>query len=160
MNRAIILCFIISIGLSSVEVFWDLGVSITDFSFKDQPQNIEPSTIYRVEGIKKYYNHDYKSAIYNFSKLNSYDQKAVLYEYLDSFYLLNQPSEAMQILAEYTNSELSDNVIYLKSKIYIKLGQYNKALSDLNYLIKHYPESDYVNILRFDIEKINLLKNE
>ena len=66
----------------------------------------------------------------------------------------------MQILAEYTNSELSDNVIYLKSKIYIKLGQYNKALNDLNYLITHYPESDYVNILRFDIEKINLLKNE
>ena len=70
---------------------------------------------------------------------------------------MEQLSEAINLLHIYNNSKLSNNIIYLKSKIYIKLKNYEEALNNLNYLISFHPDSDYSNIVRFDIEKINLL---
>ena len=50
--------------------------------------------------------------------------------------------------------------LLMKSQIYISLNNYNQALNELNYLITRNQQSDYTNIIRFDIEKLNLLINE
>ena len=47
----------------------------------------------------------------------------------------------------------NDNIIYLKSKIYIELNLISEALNCLSYLKEHFPNSDYNNIVNFDIEK-------
>jgi outer membrane protein assembly factor BamD (BamD/ComL family) len=123
-----------------------------------QNNDISLMTFNRLEGLKKYYAMDYSSAIYHFSQLNNQEQSAVLYEHIDSYYCLDQFNSALEVLADYNNTDLTENIIYLKSKIYLKLNLYNNALSDLNYLIDFFPSSDYTNILQFEIEKINLLK--
>ena len=142
----------------SVDFFWDLGVGISNVPTKIKNNDISLMTFNRLEGLKKYYAMDYSSAIYHFSQLNKNEQSTILYEYIDSYYSLGQPSHAIDVLAEYNNIDLTENIIYLKSKIYLKLNLYDNALSDLNYLINFFPNSDYTNILQFEIEKINLLK--
>ena len=67
---------------------------------------------------------DYESAIYHFSQLDENDKMIVLYEYTDCYYLLNKFSDAINILKNYDNYELSENIIYLKSKIHFKLSYY------------------------------------
>jgi tetratricopeptide (TPR) repeat protein len=158
MNKLCVLLLLCSIMFSGVEFFWDLGVGISDIPVKQKNSDISISTFHRLEGLKKYYSMDYESAIYHFSQLNIASQSSILYEYVDCYYTMNKFSTAIQVLESYSNSELSENMIYLKSKIYCKLNLYDSALEDLNYLIQFYPNSDYVNILQFEIEKINLLK--
>ena len=156
MNKLWIFIFS-SILISSVEIFWDLGLGISEFSAPNHNQTIELSAFHRLEGLKKYYDNDYKTAIYHFSQLDKQDVNHVLYEYLDCYYTLGQLSEASNLLQNSDNQILSDNIIYLKSKINFKLQNYKQSLDDLHYLKQHYEDSDYFDIIRFDIEKINLL---
>lgn len=155
MNKLFLFIFC-SIIMSNVEIFWDLGLGISETSTTTHSQAIELSTFHRLEGLKKYYNDDHRTAIYHFSQLDKQDINYVLYEYLDCHYILDQLSEASSILQNYNNQDLSDNIIYLKSKINFKLENYQQALDDLFYLKQHHKESDYYDIIRFDIEKINL----
>ena len=157
MNKVLITMFMFC-TLYSVDFFWDLGVGISNVPTKMKNNNISLMTFNRLEGLKKYYAMDYSSAIYHFSQLNKNEQSTILYEYIDSYYSLGQLHHAIDVLAEYNNIDLTENIIYLKSKIYLKLNLYNNAMSDLNYLINFFPNSDYTNILQFEIEKINLLK--
>ena len=157
MNKLLITFFMFCI-LHSADFFWDLGVGISNVSTKMQNNDISLITFNRLEGLKKYYAMDYSSAIYHFSQLNNQEQSSILYEYIDSYYCLGQFNNAIEVLAEYNNIDLTENIIYLKSKIYLKLNLHDNALSDLNYLINFFPNSDYTNILQFEIEKINLLK--
>ena len=55
---------------------------------------------------------------------------------------------------------MNDNIIYLKSKIYLQLNLISESLNCLNYLKEHFPNSDYNNIVNFNIEKINLRNHE
>ena len=158
MNKFLVFILLFSVMFSSIEFFWDLGISISDVPVKQKNSDISISTFHRLEGLKKYYSMDYQSAIYHFSQLNLTGQSSVLYEYADCYYSMDKFNDAIQVLESYSNRELSENMIYLKSKIYCKLNLYDNALADLNYLIQFYPNSDYVNILQFEIEKINLLK--
>jgi len=157
MNKGLLLSLIIS-TIYSVDFFWDLGVGISAVPTKNPNHNISLMTFNRLEGLKKYYTMDYESAVYYFSQLNENDQFNILYEYIDSYYSLSQFNKAIQVLAGYNNIDLTENIIYLKSKIYLKLNLYDDALSNLNYLIKFFPNSEYTDILQFEIEKINLLK--
>tara|TARA_B100001175_G_scaffold156712_1_gene132757 strand:- start:78 stop:554 length:477 start_codon:yes stop_codon:yes gene_type:complete len=157
MNKVLITIFMFY-TLYSVDFFWDLGVGISKVPTKMKNNDISLMTFNRLEGLKKYYAMDYSSAIYHFSQLNNQEQSTILYEYTDSYYCLDQFNNAIEVLAEYNNIDLTENIIYLKSKIYLKLNLYDNALSDLNYLIDFFPNSDYTNILQFEIEKINLLK--
>ncbi len=156
MNKLFLFLFC-SFVLSGVEIFWDLGLGISNFSTPNSNQAIELSTFHRLEGIKKYYDDDCKTAIYHFSQLDSQEANHILYEYLDCYYILGQLSDASNLLQHYNNQALSDNIIYLKSKINFKLHNYQQALDDLYYLKQQYKNSDYCDIIRFDIEKINLL---
>tara|TARA_B100001123_G_C15264335_1_gene1007846 strand:- start:406 stop:882 length:477 start_codon:yes stop_codon:yes gene_type:complete len=156
MNKLFLFLFC-SFLISSIEIFWDLGLGISKFSTPNHNQAIELSTFHRLEGLKKYYDNDYKTAIYHFSQLDSQDANHILYEHLDCYYLLDQLSDASELLKNYNNQTLSDNIVYLKSKINFKLQNYKQALDDLYYLKEHYNDSDYCDIIRFDIEKINLL---
>ena len=120
MNKLLLFIFCAFL-FSSVEIFWDLGLGISEFSAPNHNQAIELSTFHRLEGLKKYYDNDYKTAIYHFSQLDTQDANHILYEHLDCYYILGQLSNASSLLNNYDNHTLSDNII------------------------------------RFDIEKINLL---
>tara|TARA_Y100001970_G_scaffold287545_1_gene412463 strand:- start:2032 stop:2508 length:477 start_codon:yes stop_codon:yes gene_type:complete len=157
MNK-ILIKIVMLCTLYSVDFFWDLGVGIASVSTKMKNNDISLMTFNRLEGLKKYYAMDYNSAIYHFSQLNEQEQSTVLYEYIDCYYSIDQFNNAIQVLEGYNNIDLTENIIYLKSKIYLKLNLYDNALYDLNYLIKFFPNSDYADILQFEIEKINLLQ--
>ena len=158
MNKVLVLLLFCSISFSGVQFFWDLGIGISDIEVNQKSSDISLLTFHRLEGLKKYYAMDYQSAAYHFSQLNKDAQSSVLYEYVDCYYTIGQFNAALQVLDSYLNIELSENVLYLKSQIYCKLNLYDSALDDLNYLMTLYPNSDYANILQFEIEKINLLK--
>ena len=160
MNRYICIYILVCINIFSFEIFWDLGVGISPYSVKSPKNEINISTFHRLEGIKKYFSMDYESAIYQFSQLDENDKMIVLYEYTDCYYLLNKFSDAINILKNYDNYELSENIIYLKSKIHFKLSDYEESLIDLEYLLNNYKDSEYSDILKFEIQKINLLKDE
>lgn len=158
MNRYMFISFLFFVNIFSIEFFWDLGVSISPHPVNSATNNINISTYHRLEGMKKYFEMDYETAIYHFTQLDQNDKTFILYEYVDCYYSLNKLTDALKILNTYDNSELSDNIIFLKSKIYFKLQSYTESLSDLEYLLNHHEYSDYHNIIKFEIEKINLLK--
>tara|TARA_Y100001968_G_scaffold52681_1_gene43693 strand:- start:130 stop:612 length:483 start_codon:yes stop_codon:yes gene_type:complete len=160
MSKLVVTFLINCVFCSGINFFWDLGVGISDFAAPTPTQKIDLSTFHRVAGMKKYYDNDYHAAIYHFKQLNGINLENVLYEYVDSYYATAQPMDALIVLDSYTASDLSDNLIYLKSQIYMALEDYNQALITLNYLLTHHNQSEYTSIIRFDIEKINLLFNE
>jgi len=157
MNKVLIFSLLFC-QIYGANFFWDLGVGISNVPSKTSIHDISLMTFNRLEGLKKYYSMDYEAAVYHFSQLPNNNQSNILYEYIDSYYLLNQFNTAITVLEQYNNIELTENIIYLKSKIYLKLNLYDNALADLNYLIHNFPESEYSEILQFEIEKINLLK--
>ena len=71
MNRNNILFIFIVSSIFSVEIFWDLGVGITEFASPTSSQTIQASTYHRLEGTKKYYQMDYTSALFHFEKINT-----------------------------------------------------------------------------------------
>ena len=160
MNRINTLSILTLSMLFPVEIFWDLGVGITEFSSNSISQSIQASTFHRLEGTKKYYQMDYRTALFHFEKIDEQERLSVLYEYVDCYYLLGHYAKALNILDSFSNSELNDNVLYLKSKIYLKLDLYNESLNCLNYIKQEYPDSGYQDIINFEIEKINLKNDE
>ena len=106
MNKLFLFLFC-SFLISSIEIFWDLGLGISKFSTPNHNQAIELSTFHRLEGLKKYYDNDYKTAIYHFSQLDSQDANHILYEHLDCYYLLDQLSDASELLQNYNNQTLN-----------------------------------------------------
>ena len=160
MNKILFISIITCLNLYGLDFFWDLGVGISNVPLNQKNIDITISTFHRVEGIKKYYAMDYNSAIFHFSQLDELDKKNILYEYIDCYYSINAFDEAMKIFEPYSNFDLSDNIIYLKSKIYLKSNLLNDALYNLNYLVEFFPNSEYTDIIQFEIEKINLLNDE
>ena len=160
MNKYLFIIILFSVKIFSIEIYWDLGVGISKHPVNSSNNDVNISTFHRLEGLKKYFSMDYETAIYHFSQLDANDQKIILYEYIDCYYSLDKFDEALNILTNYDNAELSDNIIYLKSKINFKLHSHSQSLIDLNYLLTHYQHSDYGDILKFEIQKINLLKDE
>tara|TARA_B100000676_G_scaffold65039_2_gene64702 strand:+ start:1193 stop:1675 length:483 start_codon:yes stop_codon:yes gene_type:complete len=160
MNKKLVICLYITSVIFSLEIFWDLGVGITNFKTQSLTQDIQASTFHRLEGTKKYYNRDYHTALFHFEQLQAPERFSVLYEYIDCYFLLGQYNKALDVLEAFGNHELSDNVLYLKSKIYLQLNLYNESLNCLLYIKKHFLDSEYSDILLFEIEKINLLRHE
>jgi len=160
MNRNNILFIFIVSSIFSVEIFWDLGVGITEFASPTSSQTIQASTYHRLEGTKKYYQMDYTSALFHFEKINTEDRISVLYEYVDCYYSLGHYTKALNILESFDETQLTDNILFLKSKIFLKLDLYNESLNSLLYIRDNFSDSEYQDILTFEIEKINLLNNE
>ena len=160
MNRKNTLFVFILSSIFSVEIFWDLGVGITDFTSHASSQTIQASTYHRLEGTKKYYQMDYATALFHFEKINSEDRLTVLYEYVDCYYSLGYYTKALNILEPFLETQLTDNILFLKSKIFLELDLYNESLNCLLYIRDNHLDSEYQNILMFEIEKINLLHNE
>ena len=160
MNRYFLTFYLLSSTLFSVNILWDLGVGITEFSHPQKTQDIQASTYHRLEGTKKYYESDYKGALFHFEQTESHDLSAVLYEYIDSMFELGYYTLALTIIEHYNIEDLTDNLLYLKSKIYLKLNLLSEALNCLFYIKEKFPNSDYNTILMFDIDKINLRKND
>ena len=159
MNKIISLFAFIFFINAAPNMYWDLGVAISSYSNQQNyTKSIQLSTYNRIEGLKKYYIDDFEGAIVQFEELNLVNQKIILYEYVDSYYSIGSYNKALAILAAYENDELSDNVLYLKSQILMMLGDYNQSVLTLNYLKNNFPGSDYLEIIKFDLEKINLLK--
>tara|TARA_B100000029_G_scaffold59775_1_gene53777 strand:+ start:181 stop:654 length:474 start_codon:yes stop_codon:yes gene_type:complete len=156
MNR--FLLFFYFLPIFSNTLYWDLGVVVLDNNISSSNTPIQLSTYHRIEGLKEYYINNFDNAIFHFEQLNKSDQDLVLYERLDSYYTLNKLNRVIDILSEYDHAELSDNIIYLKSKTLTMLGEYDEAVLLLNYIKEHFHDSDYSNIIIFDLEKINLLK--
>ena len=145
-------------GIFSVEIYWDLGMGITDFSPNLKQEDLQASTYHRVEGQKKYYQMDYEGAVFHFEQINLEDLLIVSYEYIDCYYSLGFYNKALSLIELIDEQIISDNLIYLKSKIFLKLNLHSESLNCLTYLKQNYPNSDYNEILSFEIEKINLIK--
>jgi len=160
MNKFIMTLTIFFTGLFSVEIYWDLGVGITDFSPHYYQDDLQASTYHRVEGLKKYYDMDYEGAIFHFEKINSEELINVSYEYIDCYYSLGFYNKALSLMEPINEQNISENLIYLKSKIFLKLNLLSESLNCLSYLKTNYPNSDYNEILLFEIDKINLRNNE
>ena len=158
MNKVISLLFSISVIFCYIDLYWDLVIAVTSFPVNNSHSDlITLSTYNRINGIKKYYNHDFEGAISQFNQLNSTQKDYIVYEYADSYYQLNQFDNALNILNDYYNQDPTENILYLKSKILAKLGNYALALENLELLKQNFPKSDYIRIIQFEIEKINLL---
>ena len=84
------------------------------------------------------------------------NKRLVLYEYIDSYYLSGDYEQALLIFNNY--KDLSDNLLYLKSQILVTLENYDEALFVLELLQNNFTGSDYTDIIKFDLEKIHLLK--
>ena len=160
MNRSILITIIFAVQLFAVQVYWDLGIGITEFSEPNYIHDISLSTYHRIEGMKKYYDMDYNLALYHFEEAGQVERLSVFYQYVDCYYLLGQYDKALSIIESNEQHFANDNIIYLKSKIYIQLNLISEALNCLSYLKEHFPNSDYNNIVNFDIEKINLRNHE
>jgi len=156
MNKLCIPIIFLFVTLFAHNIYWDLGVAVLDNNTSLSSHPIKLSTYHRIEGIKEYYIHNFNNAIFHFEQLSQPEQNLVLYEYLDSYYSLNKLNRVIDILNNYNHSELSDNIIYLKSKTLTLLGEYDKAI----FLLNNINDLDYYNIINFDLEKINLLRNE
>ena len=142
---------------STTNMYWDLGVAVsTATNTIGSTNSINLSTFHRLEGLKKYYNTDFTIALIHFEELNSHQKELILYEYVDSHHALGNHNRALEILNSYDCS--SDNLLYLKSQIFIALDNYDSALLILDALKNNFPSSDYLEIIKFDLEKINLLK--
>ena len=156
MNKLVLLLFCICIA-SATNMYWDLGVAIASEPNKLNVTNsIDLSTYHRIEGLKKYYSSDFMGALFHFEELNAANKPLVLYEYIDSYYLSGDCEQALLILNDYNN--LSDNLLYLKSQILVTLEHYDEALLVLELLQSNFIDSDYTDIIKFDLEKIYLLK--
>ena len=139
------------------QLYWDLGVAISAYPTPhNNTHSIDLSTYHRLEGLKKYYLNDFSGALFHFEQLNSENKELILYEYIDSYYSIGDYLNALSILNN-ANS-LSDNILYLKSQIFIMLNNYDDAIFVLEELKINFPSSDYLDIIKFDLEKINLLK--
>lgn len=149
---------VLSFLFADINLYWDLGVGITDFPVKNSQENlITLSTFNRIEGLKKYYNQDFEAAIYYFSQLDYSHQTNVLYEYAHSYYSIHKPHDALILLNNTSANLLTENLIYLESQIFSEIGNHSQALLSLEKLKTHFPDSEYIKIVQFEIEKINLL---
>ena len=158
MNKLILL-FYFCLVFANIEMYWDLGVSVSDYSYSSNiHQNIELSTFHRLEGLKKYYTYDFVGALIHFNSLDHTNKANVLYEYVDCYYALGDYNTALSILEDSDHYLFSENIFYLKSQILIMLNQNDEALIVLENLKNAFPNSDYLEIMNFSIEKINLLK--
>jgi len=158
MNKIWLFIFFISAScFAKVSMYWDLGVAISS-NPSQLSTSIDLLAFHRTEGLKQYYAQNYEDAIYHFEELNQKEQCHILYEYIHSYYLLGDYEKAITILSLYSNDELSENMLYLKSQTLVLNYDYNQAILVLDYLQSHYPSSDYSNIIKFNLEKINLLK--
>ena len=160
MNRINLIIIFLTCPLFCVEIFWDLGVGITNFTRSHVNQEISLSTYHRLEGMKKYYDMDYNAAIFHFESMDHNDRDAVLYYYIDCLYWTDQHAKALSEISSKSLDILTDNIIYLQSKVYYKLGLYTEALECLNYITSNFTNSEYNEIIIFDIEKLNLLNND
>ena len=156
MNKLCVPIILLFATLFANNIYWDLGVAVLDNHTSLSSEPIKLSTYHRTEGMKEYYIHNFNNAIFHFEQLSQLERKLVLYEYLDSYYSLNKLKRVIDILNNYSHSELSDNIIYLKSKTLTLLGQYDEAIL----LLHNINDLDYYNIINFDLEKINLLRHE
>ena len=159
MNRNIFFISFVSILFSSSDIFWDLGVAISKYSINPSiTQSFNLSTYHRIEGLKHYYVEDYSTAISHFEKINFEDHKLVIYEFSNAHFHTNNPDKALEILNTFNGLKGDENLQYLLSKILISLMMYEEALIVLDELKNNFKNSDYSDIIMFEIEKINLLK--
>jgi len=157
MNNFLLLIILLGFSYSTTNMYWDLGIAVSTTTNNLGPTNsIDLSTFHRLEGLKKYYNSNFSDALIHFEELNFNQKELVLYEYVDSYNALGDHNRALVILDNYNSN--SDNLLYLKSQIFITLGSYNEAILILDALKNKFPSSDYLEIIKFDLEKINLLK--
>ena len=157
MNKAICLIIYTTFILANTNMYWDLGVAVSSHSNQfNTTTGIDLSTYHRIEGLKKYYLNNFTGALFHFEELNLTHKELVLYEYIDSYYSIGDYSNALLIIDNYNS--ISDIILYLKSQIFIMLGNYGEAILSLEELKTNFPNSDYLDIIKFDLEKINLLK--
>ena len=158
MNKMIIMISVLSFLFADINLYWDLGVGITDFPVKNSHENlITLSTFNRIEGLKKYYNQDFEGAIYHFSQLDYSHQANVLYEHVHSYYSIHKPHDALILLNNTSAGLLTENLLYLESQLFSAVGNHSQALLSLEKLKTYFPDSEYIKIIQFEIEKINLL---
>lgn len=62
-------------------------------------------------------------------------------------------------LSDYPESDLADNACYNLAQIYKKKKNYVKALQVLEYLLRHYPESDAAYFAKDEVEELKELIN-
>ncbi len=159
MNSMFFLITFISLAFTSSDLFWDLGISISKYSVNPNVNHtFSLSTFHRIEGLKHYYIEDYSTAISHFEQINYTDKKLVIYEYSNAYFKSNNPHKAMEILNSFDDNMNDENLQYLLSKILISLNMYDEALAVLNKLKENFKNSEYSDIITFEIEKINLLK--
>jgi tetratricopeptide (TPR) repeat protein len=157
MNKFLLSMIFCVFSYSNTNMYWDLGVAVsTAPNTIGSTNSIDLSTFNRLEGLKKYYNFNFSGALIHFEALKPHQKELILYEYVDSYNALGQYNRAIEILDNYDGH--SDNLLYLKSQIFIALDDYDAALLILDDLKNNFPSSDYLEIIKFDLEKINLLK--
>ena len=157
MNKFLLFIISLVFSYSTTNMYWDLGLAVSATPNNIGTTNsIDLSTFHRLEGLKKYYSTNFSGALIHFEELSYAQKELILYEYADSYHSLGEHSRALEILDNYDC--ISDNILYLKSKVFIALDNYDSAILILDALKNNFPSSDYLEIIKFDLEKINLLK--
>ena len=157
MNKILLSILFFVVSYSTTNMYWDLGVAVSSSTNNlGSVNSINLSTFHRLEGLKKYYNADFSGALIHFEELSLYQKELILYEYIDSYHSLGNNNHALEILNNYDCN--SENLLYLKSQVFIALYNYDQALLILDAFKNNFPNSDYLEIIKFDLEKINLLK--
>ena len=160
MNKLIIIMLLLSLFHAKPSaIFWDLGIGVSQFSIdRHNSEPLDIKTYHRIEGIKKYYIDDFVGAISHFEKINPNSIALVSYEYANALFKANYNNRAISIINQYDPQKNNENLQYLKSQILLSNNHYDEALDILEYMIVKFTDSEYSNIIKFDIEKINLLR--
>ena len=125
MNRNNISFIFIVSSIFSIEIFWDLGVGITEFA-SILPHKLFKLNIPQIRRNKEILSNGLYYGIISFEKINTEDASA-LYEYVDCYYSLGHYAKALNILESFDETQLTDNILFLKSKIFLKLDLYNES---------------------------------
>lgn len=155
----VIMLFLSLFYANSSAIFWDLGVSVSQFSIdQNNKEPLDIKTYHRIEGIKKYYIEDFEGAVFHFEKLNHNSKALISYEYANALFKLNHYDQAINVIEKFDSQKNNENLQYLKSQILLSIEYYDDALNVLENMLEKFINSEYSNIIKFDIEKINLLK--
>ena len=143
MNRNNILFIFIVSSIFSVEIFWDLGVGITEFASHTSLQTIQASTYHRLEGTKKYYQMDYTSALFHTSTFANvvitlfYFEQGTDENYYDFSALFHTSSLFHTLHIQWTRQYLCAVYMIIEHAVYFLLYSYKTVENTVHVMLRH-----------------------
>ena len=154
MIRIFIICSLLSISFSKEQIFWDLGVIIKD-SNNQQNQSIIKPLISNTQ-ISPMYKDKKDKNLLDLATTNLFPDHIIKLLYISERYFeLTQYVENLDL----TNFFLKDDDILIYSDALYRLGNYDKAIINLNQLSSNYPNDEKYFILALCNKKLGKINN-